>query len=177
MDKDLLDAATRLSVALLEQRQVIVTAESCTGGWVGQVLTAIAGSSAWYDRGFITYSNEAKHDMLGVPMQTIEAFGAVSVETAEAMARGALAHSRGTLALAITGVAGPSGGTERNPVGTVCFAWARRPGGGRNHSVGAGIDCTSARTHLDGDRERVRYQAVRIALDGALRSVGGSVES
>ena len=88
-----------------------------------------------------------------------------------------LARVSPTIEAAITGVAGPSGGTERNPVGTVCFAWARRPGGGRNHSVGAGIDCTSARTHLDGDRERVRYQAVRIALDGALRSVGGSVES
>src|SRR5215212_9301448 len=103
---------------------MIATAESCTGGWVAQELTAIAGSSAWFDRGFVTYSNEAKQEMLGVRAETLARHGAVSEETAAEMARGALERSRGSFALAITGIAGPTGGTAAKPVGTVCFAWA-----------------------------------------------------
>lgn len=178
MDSDLSSAAKVLSASLASRGQMLVTAESCTGGWVGQVLTAIPGSSAWYDRGFITYSNDAKQDMLGVSEQTLRKFGAVSVETADAMARGALANSRASIALAVTGVAGPSGGTERNPVGTVCFAWASRArmkGGGDDPGRDwTDVACTTARMRFDGDRERVRYQAVRVALDGALRCAEGS---
>jgi nicotinamide-nucleotide amidase len=173
----LMVVARVLADALVRRGHVLATAESCTGGWVGQVLTAISGSSGWYDRGFITYSNDAKQEMLGVPPATIRDFGAVSIETAEAMARGALVHSRATLSLAITGVAGPTGGTERNPVGTVCFAWASRahPGvrGVDRDPSSTEINCTTARLHLTGDREQVRHQAVQVALEGAMRASHG----
>jgi len=109
----------------------LVTAESCTGGWVSQALTSVAGSSEWFERGFVTYSNAAKQELLGVRKKTLEIHGAVSEETASEMALGALEHSRGTLALAITGVAGPGGGTPAKPVGTVCFAWAMKGGRAR----------------------------------------------
>src|SRR5205085_9773344 len=100
--------------------------ESCAGGWAAQAVTAIAGSSDWFERGFVTYSNAAKQEMLGVRPATIAKHGAVSEETAREMALGALEHSRGTIALAITGIAGPGGGSAAKPVGTVCFAWARK---------------------------------------------------
>lgn len=175
MSTELTDIARRLADSLVANGQVLATAESCTGGWVGQVVTGIAGSSAWYDRGFITYSNEAKQEMLGVPPETIREHGAVSTVTAEAMARGALSHSRATIALAITGVAGPSGGTVRNPVGTVCFAWAnrRRSAGSKLESLHnrlwEDITCESVRLWFNGGREEVRRQAVRTALEGALK--------
>ena len=136
----------------------LATAESCTGGWVAQSITAIAGSSAWFDRGFVTYSNEAKQEMLGVAPSTIAAHGAVSEPTAGEMATGALAHSRAGIAVAITGVAGPSGGSPAKPVGTVCIAWATRGGS------------PSAQTfHFAGDRESVRRQSVETALEGVLQ--------
>jgi nicotinamide-nucleotide amidase len=131
----------------------IVTAESCTGGWVAQELTAIAGSSAWFDRGFVTYSNEAKQEMLGVLAETLARHGAVSEETAAEMARGALEHSRGSIALAITGIAGPSGGTPSKPIGTVCFAWATRDRPARAETK-----------RFPGDREAVRRQSVEYSL-------------
>src|SRR5258705_46988 len=118
--------ARKVARALLKKRQVLVTAESCTGGWAAQELTAVAGSSAWFERGFVTYSNEAKQEMLGVRAETIARHGAVSEETAREMAVGALERSRGTMALAITGIAGPRGGSKAKPVGTVCFAWAAK---------------------------------------------------
>ena len=136
---------------------MIVTAESCTGGWVAQELTAIAGSSAWFDRGFVTYSNEAKQEMLGVKAETLRRHGAVSQETVREMAQGALARSRGTVALAITGIAGPTGGTAAKPVGTVCFGWATRQGGVRAETK-----------HFPGDREAVRRQSVEYSLAGVL---------
>ena len=114
--------AGRLGALLVNEQLKLVTAESCTGGWVAQCLTAIAGSSAWFDRGFVSYSNEAKQEMLGVPADTLAEYGAVSQPVAVAMAEGALRNSRADWAVAITGIAGPTGGSPQKPVGTVCFA-------------------------------------------------------
>jgi nicotinamide-nucleotide amidase len=150
-------SAKALAARLKASGGMIVTAESCTGGWVAQELTAIAGSSAWFDRGFVTYSNEAKQEMLGVRAETLARHGAVSEETAAEMARGALEKSRGTLSLAITGIAGPSGGTPSKPVGTVCFAWATQDRRTRAETK-----------HFSGDREAVRRQSVEHALAGAV---------
>jgi nicotinamide-nucleotide amidase len=149
--------ATALGEALKTRGWMLATAESCTGGWVGQVVTSVPGSSHWYDRGFVTYTNEAKQEMLGVPPGILAAHGAVSEETARAMAEGALRRSRAQLSLAITGVAGPGGGSPEKPVGTVCFAW-----------VAEGCATRSARRHFDGDRQQIRLQAVVEALAGAL---------
>ena len=135
----------------------LATAESCTGGWVAGAVTAIAGSSAWFDRGFVTYSNDAKMEMLGVSAATLEAFGAVSEQTAGEMAAGALAHSHAQLALSITGVAGPGGGSAEKPVGMVCFGWAGEGG--------APLVITR---NFSGDRESVRRQSVICALQGVL---------
>ena len=145
--------AERVAQRLKTRRGMIVTAESCTGGWVAQELTAIAGSSAWFDRGFVTYSNEAKQEMLGVSAETLKEHGAVSEETAREMAQGALARSRGTVALAITGIAGPTGGTPQKPIGTVCFAWATKDRPVRAETK-----------HFPGDREAVRRQSVDYSL-------------
>jgi len=165
--QDALEAlAAELAATLLAAGQTLATAESCTGGWVGQVLTAIAGSSVWYERGFITYSNAAKEEDLGVPAALLARHGAVSEETARAMVAGTLAGSGADWGLAITGIAGPSGGSPEKPVGTVCFAWAQRGG------VPASTTC-----HLAGDRRAVRAQAVAIALQGLrqrLAAPGGS---
>ena len=151
------DIAGRVATALKTRGAVLVTAESCTGGWVAQALTAIAGSSSWFDRGFVTYSNEAKQEMLGVRGETLAEHGAVSEETAAEMARGALQKSRGTMSLAITGIAGPGGGTPAKPVGTVCFAWATK----------AGLERAETK-HFTGDREAVRRQSVEYSLACAL---------
>jgi len=134
--------AESLGRALKARNASLVTAESCTGGGAAEAVTAIAGSSEWFERGFVTYSNAAKEEMLGVRARTLEQHGAVSEETAREMALGALAHSRGTLAVAITGIAGPTGGTAAKPVGTVCFAWASRSGALRSET-----------RHFSGDRE------------------------
>jgi nicotinamide-nucleotide amidase len=150
--------AERLGRELLNRGEWLVSAESCTGGWVAQTVTAIAGSSTWFDRGFVTYSNAAKVDMLGLAETTLERHGAVSEATARAMAQGALKHSRADWAVAVTGIAGPGGGTPEKPVGMVCFAWARRDGG-----------CEALTCHFAGDRAEVREQAVRLALSGALK--------
>lgn len=149
--------AEALGNALRAKHALLVTAESCTGGWVAQAVTAIAGSSGWFERGFVTYSNDAKRELLGVRRETLERYGAVSEETAREMALGALASSRGTLALAITGIAGPGGGSPGKPVGTVCFAWAARGGQARSET-----------RHFAGDREAVRRQSAERALQGAL---------
>ena len=122
MDADLLELSQALGSACLQRRLLIATAESCTGGWAAQVITHTAGSSAWFERGFVTYANEAKVDMLGVRPETLAGFGAVSPETAAEMAGGALKNSSALISLAITGIAGPTGGSPGKPVGTVCFA-------------------------------------------------------
>ena len=155
--------AADLGARLQARGDWLVTAESCTGGWVAQAVTAIAGSSAWFDRGFVTYSNAAKQDMLGVPAITLARHGAVSEQTARAMAQGALGHGHGTWAVAITGIAGPTGGSPEKPVGTVCFAWARKEGG-----------CEAQTCHFAGDREAVRSQSARHALAGLLERLAAA---
>ena len=151
------ELARTVGERLKAKKALLVTAESCTGGWVAQAVTAIAGSSDWFERGFVTYSNAAKEEMLGVRHETIVNHGAVSEETAREMALGALDHSRGTVALAITGIAGPGGGTAAKPVGTVCFAWARK---------GYAVSTESRR--FAGDRDAVRRQSVEHALKKVL---------
>ena len=136
---------------------LLSTAESCTGGWVSKVLTDVAGSSGWFDRGFVTYSNEAKLDMLGVPSETLTRHGAVSEPAVREMAEGALRNSRSQVAVAISGIAGPEGGSAEKPVGTVWLAWAVR-----------GRETRSERVVLAGDRSAVRGQAVELALRGIL---------
>ncbi len=153
-----LDNLAREAGAMLKIKGLMLaTAESCTGGWATQAITAISGSSEWLDRGFVTYTNLSKHEMLGVASEILSQHGAVSEQTARAMAEGALAHSHAQVALAITGIAGPGGGTPEKPVGTVCFAWA-----------GNGHETISRRTFIAGDRAAVRRQAVIFALRGLL---------
>jgi len=148
---------TLVGAKLRAKGLMLTTAESCTGGWVAQVVTTIAGSSDWFERGFVTYSDAAKQEMLGVSARTLAVRGAVSEETAREMAIGALAHSRAQVALAITGIAGPGGGSADKPVGTVCFAWTLKSG------------AVSAETRqFTGDRESVRRQSVIAALQGVL---------
>jgi len=155
--------AEQLGNSLLARGELLTAAESCTGGWLAQSVTAIAGSSAWFDRGFVTYSNAAKMDMLGVPETTLARHGAVSEPTARAMAQGALAHSLADWSVAITGVAGPSGGSPEKPVGTVCFAWAQKDAG-----------CEAQTCHFSGDRAAVREQSVAHALKGLLARLADS---
>ncbi len=149
--------AVKAGEALAARGWRVATAESCTGGWVAKALTDVAGSSGYVDRGFVTYSNEAKEEMLGVRPETLDLYGAVSEATVREMAEGAIARSLADVALSISGIAGPTGGSERKPVGTVCFAWALRDGVERA--------CTE---HFDGDREAVRHQAAEFALAGLL---------
>ncbi len=149
--------ATIVGARLKARGLLLATAESCTGGWVAQEVTAIAGSSEWFERGFVTYSNAAKMEMLGVTAATLAAHGAVSEQTAGEMAAGALAHSKAQLALSITGVAGPGGGSAEKPVGMVCFGWA-----------GAGGEVLTVTRNFSGDRDSVRRQAVICALQGVL---------
>jgi len=153
---DLSALAEELGRQLLQREYLLTTAESCTGGWVAKVVTDIAGSSAWFDRGFITYSNDAKMDMLEVPPEVFIEHGAVSEACVKAMAEGALAHSRAQLAVAISGIAGPSGGSVEKPVGTVWMAWAREGEVLARHFL------------FSGDREQVRQAAVEQALRGLL---------
>jgi nicotinamide-nucleotide amidase len=155
-DDELYALAAALGQAALGRQVRVATAESCTGGLVAAAITAVAGSSDWFDRGFVTYSNAAKVDLLAVPSATLARFGAVSTETVLAMAEGALRGGGAQWAVAVTGVAGPSGGTATKPVGTVCFAWA-----------GPGVRET-LRTQLQGDRAGVRSESVHIALKGLL---------
>jgi len=157
MDSELQVLSEAAGVALNAQKLMLACAESCTGGWVAQVITATAGSSGWFERGFVTYSNAAKQEMLGVRDETLAQHGAVSPETAREMALGALAHSHAQVALAITGIAGPGGGSPGKPVGTVCFAWCRA-----NAPVITETQC------FPGDREAIRRQAVVHSLNGLL---------
>jgi len=140
---------------------MLATAESCTGGWIAQAITSVAGSSEWFERGFVTYSNDSKREMLGVRAATLARHGAVSEATAREMATGALKRSRAQIAVAVTGVAGPGGGTRKKPVGMVCFAWATKKGGAR-----------SATRRFRGGRESVRRQSVVAALEGVLEQLG-----
>lgn len=156
-DIELEALARRVGQILAARGWRLATAESCTGGWIAEAVTAIGGSSAWFDRGFVTYSNEAKMDMLGVSARTLGGHGAVSEATAVEMAAGALARSLAEVAVAVSGIAGPSGATPTKPVGMVCLAWAARDGVSRVLTA-----------HFDGDREAVRRQAVIHALEGVI---------
>ncbi|MGX2041588.1 CinA family protein [Methylocaldum sp. MU1018] len=156
-DEALYALAYEVGRVLRLQGRVLALAESCTGGWVAQCVTDVPGSSAWFDRGFVTYSNRAKCELLGVPGEVIGVHGAVSGETVRAMAAGALSHSAADVAAAVSGVAGPTGGTPDKPVGTVWFAWQSRD------SL-----CRVQRMRFEGDRRSVRRQAVRVALQGIL---------
>lgn len=140
----------------------VVTAESCTGGALAAALTSVAGSSVWFERGFVTYANNAKQELLGVPAAVLASEGAVSAATAELMVVGALAQSRAGFALAITGIAGPGGGTPTKPVGTVWFGFGRR-----------GHYPRSETARFAGDRSAVRRQSVAYALRGLLREIEG----
>jgi nicotinamide-nucleotide amidase len=159
-DEELHQLAFELGEKLLAREWMLATAESCTGGWVGQLLTSLPGSSQWYERGFITYANAAKIEMLGVPEDTLATHGAVSEETASVMAAGALKHSHAQAALAISGIAGPGGGTPQKPVGLVCYGWALSDG-----------TLMSSTCRLDGDREEIRSRAVAAALRGLIELV------
>jgi len=149
--------ATQVGAALKSHGLMLATAESCTGGWVSQAVTSVAGSSAWFERGFITYSNLSKQQMLGVSEATLQQHGAVSEAAVREMVTGALQHSAAQVALAVSGIAGPDGGTPDKPVGTVWFAWAIQHG-----AVHA--ECH----HFSGNRDEVRSHAVRTALHGVL---------
>jgi len=153
--------AKKLGQGLKAAGELLVTAESCTGGWIAQAVTSVAGSSEWFERGFVTYSNAAKQDLLGVKQSTLKKHGAVSEETAREMAQGALARGKGTLALAVTGVAGPGGGSREKPVGLVCFAWAGKR------------ETRTETKHFSGDRDSVRRQSVIHALEGVLKALDG----
>jgi len=150
--------------ALMKRGWMLVTAESCTGGGVAQALTELAGSSAWFERGFVTYSNRSKEEMLGVDAALIERHGAVSLEVVEAMAQGARKHSDGQVALAISGIAGPSGGTPHKPLGTVCFSWAIDQ-----------INLSSEVVVFNGDRCSIRAQAIHYSLQGLARILASTV--
>lgn len=159
MTNDIIDLATRVGQALQSKKLSLATAESCTGGGVAQAVTEIAGSTGWFECGFVTYSNASKTGMLDVPAALIAQFGSVSEEVAAAMAEGALANSTADVALSTTGIAGPSGAVPGKPVGTVCFGWAR---GDTTHTE---------RLVFQGDRQAVREQTVVHALQGLLRFI------
>ncbi len=160
-DTVLYSYAQQVGVLLASKGLKLVSAESCTGGWIGQSITAIAGSSGWYECGFITYSNQAKHRMLGVQATTLLKYGAISEQTAREMVAGALKMSTAQVAIAVTGVAGPSGGSKEKPVGMVCFAWELKQ------------SATHSTTHFfSGNREAVRRQAVAVALLGIIDLLG-----
>ena len=154
-DEEILAAAQALADSLAQQRLLLTTAESCTGGGIAETLTGIAGASAWFDRGFVTYSNEAKLSMLGVSQSTLDRFGAVSEATALEMARGAISHSGAHVSVAVTGIAGPDGGTPDKPVGTVWIAWGQKL-----------CYAEARRFQFDGDRNAVRQQAILEAILG-----------
>jgi nicotinamide-nucleotide amidase len=158
MDNTLYRLAEDVGRALKKRGVMLATAESCTGGWVSEAITMVPGSSDWFERGFVTYTYISKREMLGVRPDTLERHGAVSEPTAREMASGTLAHSHAQVAVAVSGTAGPGGGTPDKPVGTVCFAWGLKDGG-----------LTSETRHFAGDRESVRKQSVEYALKGVLR--------
>jgi nicotinamide-nucleotide amidase len=157
---ELYSLAERVGHALKQKGVMLASAESCTGGWVGEAVTAVPGSSEWFERGFITYTNAAKQEMLGVRESTLAAHGAVSEATVLEMAAGALANSRATIAVSVSGVAGPSGGTATKPVGMVCIGWCVR-----------GSTPFAVTRNFRGDRESVRRQSVVVALEGVLEAV------
>jgi len=159
-DADLARLAVDLGAALRRKRLKLAAAESCTGGWAAKCVTDVAGSSQWFDRGFVAYTNRAKQDLLGVSPQALLQFGAVSAQVAKEMAEGALLRSNADAAFGITGIAGPDGGSPDKPVGTVWFAWAVR-----------GQPAETRQMRFDGDRDAVRRAAVAAALSRMVERV------
>lgn len=157
-DKKLYSLAEQVGLALRGRGVMLATAESCTGGGIAQAVTMVPGSSEWFDRGFVTYTNISKREMLGVNADTLARHGAVSEATAREMVLGSLAGSHAQVGVAVSGTAGPSGGTPEKPVGTVCFAWSVKGG-----------ECRSETRRFSGDREAVRVHSVEYALQGILR--------
>lgn len=155
MDQPILLLAEQIGEFLKEKKLLLATAESCTGGWVSQVVTAVSGSSSWFERGFVTYSDASKFEMLGVHEQTLRQHGAVSRETVIEMAEGALRYSHAHVSLAITGIAGPTGGTIEKPVGLVWISWGCLQ-----------FASIAKQFNFTGTREEIRYQAVETALKG-----------
>ncbi len=155
MESELFKLAEQLGRLLKASGKTIATAESCTGGWIAQTITEIPGSSAWFDRGFVTYSNAAKVQMLGISVQLLEDYGAVSAEAATQMAAAALTHSNADIAVAVTGIAGPDGGTQEKPVGTVFIAWAHKSGAAK-----------AVKKQFSGNRRQIRAQTVKSAIEG-----------
>ena len=162
MDRALYELAEKAGRALEARGLMLATAESCTGGWIAEAITMVPGSSAWLDRGFVTYTNQAKQEMLGVRAETLERHGAVSEPVVREMVQGALKASRAHVTVAVSGVAGPSGGTPQKPVGTVCFAWAVE-----------GREPRAETRQLPGDREAVRRQSVIHTLEVLLEVLDG----
>ncbi len=160
LDTELVKLAEQLGSRLVQADMMLAVAESCTGGLIAAALTEIAGSSAWFDRAFITYSNEAKQQMLNVNLDTLEQYGAVSYETAVEMVSGVLAHSNADWAIAVTGIAGPGGGTDAKPVGTVFIGWGMR---------GQQVYCE--RYLFQGDRHSIRCQTVARAMSYLLEVI------
>ena len=156
-NRDIENLAIQIGSALKSHGLMLATAESCTGGAVASAITDIAGSSEWFERGFVTYSNEAKREMLDVAQDTLTRYGAVSEAVVREMVAGALYHSHAQVALAVSGIAGPAGGTPDKPVGTVWFAWGIKGG-----------QCVAHLHHLPGNRAEIRMQSVRIAFQGVL---------
>jgi nicotinamide-nucleotide amidase len=154
------DIIEKVSKKLHENNLSLVSAESCTGGWVAKQMTDLAGSSSIFDRGFVTYSNQAKQDMLGVSSETLEKHGAVSEQVVIKMVEGALKNSQADIAISISGIAGPSGGTTEKPVGTVCFGWMKR-----------GSSPVAETRLIEGDRDAIRKQAVDISLLGIIKQI------
>ena len=155
--QNLYELAAQVGVALRTRSLILATAESCTGGWIGKAITDVPGSSGWFDRGFVTYSNVAKTELLGVSAAMLNRLGAVSGEVVAAMANGALGRSRAHVTVADSGIAGPDGGSADKPVGTVYMAWALRDG----------LIQTECH-HFNGDRDQVRLETVATALQGVL---------
>ena len=153
---DLQQLAKTLGELCTKRGILVATAESCTGGLIAGAMTDVEGASAWFDRGFVTYSNEAKQELLGVRKASLEACGAVSEVVAREMALGALAHARADVAASVTGIAGPGGGTPEKPVGTVCFGWAAK--------TPQGPACRTTVRHFAGDRQAVRRASVAFVL-------------
>ena len=163
----LITLATEVGGALKQRGWMLTLAESCTGGMTAQSVTAIPGCSAWFERGFVSYSNDAKHEMLGVSTALLDKHGAVSEAVAQAMVLGALNRSKAQVALAVTGIAGPGGGSKSKPVGTVCFAWALPSDAGP--SLGAETAWVKVQTcHFEGDRAAVRQATLEHALSNLL---------
>lgn len=161
-DAELAASALQVATDVQQHRLVLVTAESCTGGWIAKTLTDLSGSSAWFDGGVVSYSNDAKQSLLGVRRETLDRHGAVSEATALEMVSGALERFGAGVAVAVTGIAGPAGGTPEKPVGTVWIGWQRR-----------GAEAHARLFHFAGDREAVRRQTVAQALIGIRETLTG----